>query len=68
MALHEAVSETRSIAVRRYLGELQNQLCGAFAAADGSREFSRDSWQRAGGADALAGEGVTAVLEDGAVF
>ena len=68
MGLPEAASETRSAAVRRYLGELQNDLCGAFAAADGSRDFSRDPWERAGSMDALAGEGVTAVLEDGALF
>ena len=68
MGLPESASETRSAAVRAYLGELQNDLCAAFAAADGSRDFSRDPWERAGSMDALAGEGVTAVLEDGALF
>jgi len=38
------------------------------AAADGVREFQRDPWSRAAGGEALAGEGVTAVLEEGAVF
>jgi coproporphyrinogen III oxidase len=60
--------EDRSAQVRAYLGSLQDELCGAFAAADGRREFQRDAWQRAGSADVLAGVGVTAVLEDGALF
>ena len=54
-------------AVRAYLGELQEELCAAFAAADGRAQFSTDPWVRAG-TEALAGEGVTAVLEDGALF
>ena len=54
--------------MREYLGTLQNELCSAFAAADGRREFLRDPWERAAGAEALAGNGVTAVLEDGALF
>jgi coproporphyrinogen III oxidase len=62
------VSEQRCAAVRGYLGALQDELCAAFAAADGSREFSRDPWSRAAGSGTLAGEGVTAVLEDGALF
>ncbi len=61
-------SETRATAVRAFLGALQDELCREFAAADGTREFLRDRWERAGGADALAGDGVTAVLEDGALF
>ena len=56
------------MAVRSYLGTLQDELCSAFAVADGSREFSRDPWERAGSAEALAGNGVTAVLEGGALF
>ena len=62
------MSEERSSAVRSYLGALQDELCGAFATADGTREFLRDRWERAGDADALAGDGITAVLEDGALF
>ena len=53
--------------VRAYLGQLQEELCGAFAVADGRAQFSKDPWVRAG-TEALAGEGVTAVLEDGALF
>jgi coproporphyrinogen III oxidase len=62
------VSEQRCAAVRAYLGTLQDELCAALAAADGSREFSRDPWSRTAGSGTLAGEGVTAVLEDGALF
>ena len=64
----QSVSEEGCAAVRGYLGALQDELCGALAAADGSREFAKDSWSRAAGSEALAGEGVTAVLEDGALF
>jgi coproporphyrinogen III oxidase len=62
------VSEQRSAAVREYLGSLQDQLCIAFGAADGGGGFQRNSWTRAAGSEALAGDGVTAVLEDGALF
>jgi coproporphyrinogen III oxidase len=62
------LSEDRCAAVRAYLGELQDALCGAFAAADGTRGFVRDNWERAGDGAALAGEGITAVLEEGALF
>ena len=62
------MSEARATAVRAYLAGLQDELCAAFAGADGSRAFGRDAWQRAGGDESLAGTGVTAVLEDGAVF
>jgi len=61
-------NEARSDAVRAFLGELQDRLCAAFAAADGARAFLRDPWERPGGGDALAGAGVTAVLEAGALF
>jgi coproporphyrinogen III oxidase len=62
------LSEERCAAVRAYLGELQDALCAAFSAADGTRGFEKDSWQRAGEGTALAGEGITAVLEEGALF
>ena len=64
------MSDLQRAAVRSHLGRLQDELCGAFAAADGTREFLRDPWERAGagGDDAIAGEGVTAVLENGALF
>jgi coproporphyrinogen III oxidase len=60
--------EARSEAVRSYLGALQDDLCRAFASADGTREFSRDPWQRPAADEALAGEGITAVLEGGELF
>jgi len=63
-ALHEA----RATQVRAFLGELQDRLCAEFGAADGERAFERDPWERSGGAEALAGDGITAVLEDGALF
>jgi len=62
------LSEERCAAVRASLGELQDRLCAAFAAADGTRGFEQDSWQRSAEGGALAGEGITAVLEDGALF
>jgi len=66
----------RAAAVRDYLSGLQDQLCGEFAALDGACEFARDVWRRDSAAVAesasatapLAGDGVTAVLEGGAVF
>jgi coproporphyrinogen III oxidase len=66
--MSDSGSEPRSAEVRAFLGGLQDELCAAFATADGSREFACDAWRRAGGEDSLAGEGVTAVLEDGALF
>ncbi|HVO00015.1 MAG TPA: oxygen-dependent coproporphyrinogen oxidase [Steroidobacteraceae bacterium] len=62
------VAERRAGEVRAFLGALQDELCSGFAAADGVRAFARDPWQRAGGAETLAGDGITAVLEDGALF
>jgi len=62
------LSEERCAAVRAYLGELQEALCAAFAAADGTRGFERDAWQRSGEGGALAGEGITALLEEGGLF
>jgi coproporphyrinogen III oxidase len=60
--------EDRSSAVRQYLGSLQDELCAAFGALDGTRGFARDPWERSGEHGALAGNGVTAVLEEGTVF
>ncbi len=62
------MSESRATEVRAFLGALQDELCREFAAADGAHVFERDRWQRAGDSHALAGDGVTAVLEDGALF
>ncbi len=54
--------------MRAGLGELQEALCAGFGAADGRRNFEKDPWQRTGDGEALAGEGITALLEDGALF
>jgi len=58
----------RAGAVRQYLSTLQDDLCRSFGGLDGTREFVRDAWQRDGDAGSLAGNGVTAVLEGGALF
>ncbi|WP_237059862.1 oxygen-dependent coproporphyrinogen oxidase [Microbulbifer sediminum] len=49
-------------AVKNYLLELQERICTALAAEDGS-DFREDSWERPGG-----GGGRTRVLEEGAVI
>ncbi len=49
-------------AVKAYLLDLQERICAALAAEDGS-DFHEDSWDRPGG-----GGGRTRVLEDGNVF
>jgi coproporphyrinogen III oxidase len=62
------MSETPSQSVRRFLLTLQEQLCQAFEAEDGSRQFMKDPWHRSAGDSVLTGSGITAVLEGGAVF
>ena len=66
------MSDDRGSVVREYLGSLQDALCGAFERLDGAQQFQRDRWQRGAAAGAapgaLGGNGVTAVLEDGALF
>ena len=62
------MNEPGCAAVRGYLAALHDGLCSALAAADGSRDFTRDTWSRAPGSETLAGDGVTAVLEGGALF
>ncbi|HXR20247.1 MAG TPA: oxygen-dependent coproporphyrinogen oxidase [Steroidobacteraceae bacterium] len=62
--MNDAASET----VHRFLVELQQQLCSAFAAEDSAADFLQDAWQRSGGEAVYAGCGTTAVLEGGAVF
>jgi coproporphyrinogen III oxidase len=60
--------EQRSNAVREYLGSLQDALCAGFERLDGARQFERDQWERGGEAGSLGGNGITAVLEEGALF
>ncbi len=53
-------------AVRTYLLGLQSRITGAIAAIDG-QDFIADPWQKAAG-EPLQGDGITAILEGGAVF
>jgi coproporphyrinogen III oxidase len=62
------MNDTPSQSVHRFLVALQEQLCQAFETEDGTRQFLKDPWQRTGDDDALAGHGITAVLEGGALF
>jgi len=50
-------------AVRSYLLSLQDSICAALEAEDGSGKFREDEWQRAEG-----GGGRTRILTEGAVF
>ena len=50
-------------AVREYLLGLQESLCAALEAEDGSGRFGRDAWERPGG-----GGGRTRILADGSIF
>ena len=53
-------------AVRGYLEQLQRGITDAVAAIDGTA-FRRDAWHKEPG-DALQGDGLTLILEQGAVF
>ncbi|MDE2160449.1 MAG: coproporphyrinogen III oxidase, partial [Burkholderiales bacterium] len=53
-------------AVRAYLLDLQNRICGALEAEDG-RPFVVDAWQRPAGG-ALEGDGLTRLVEEGALL
>ena len=53
----------RVIAVEAFLRELQDRICAALEAADGSGRFAEDAWSRVEG-----GGGRTRVLKDGGVF
>jgi coproporphyrinogen III oxidase len=50
-------------AVRRYLLDLQDRICAAIEAEDGSERFREESWERPEG-----GGGRSRVLSEGAVF
>ena len=52
--------------VRAYLIDLQARITSAIAAMDGG-SFRRDAWEKPPG-EMLQGNGVTLILEDGAVF
>ncbi len=49
--------------VSDYLTDLQDRLCSAFEAVDGSKHFHEDQWERPEG-----GGGRTRVIENGTVF
>jgi coproporphyrinogen III oxidase len=49
--------------VSDYLTDLQDRLCSAFEAVDGSKHFHEDQWERPEG-----GGGRSRVIENGAVF
>lgn len=57
------MSAVDSAAVKSYLLDLQDRICRAIAAADGSANFREESWERPGG-----GGGRSRVLAEGAVF
>lgn len=52
-----------SDAVRRFLTEFHDTLCGQLEALDGGQQFVSDAWQREAG-----GGGVTRILTDGKLF
>jgi coproporphyrinogen III oxidase len=58
---------SRQSEVKAFLVGLQERILGALEALDGRARFVRDPWTRAPG-EGLAGEGLTCVLDDGAVF
>ncbi len=57
------MSEVSLQAVKDYLLDLQDRICDALGAEDGSATFREDSWERAQG-----GGGRSRVLENGAVI
>jgi coproporphyrinogen III oxidase len=57
---------TRAQDVRQYLEGLQQRITGTFGELDG-RPFVADRWRKAAG-EPLQGEGVSMILEGGAVF
>ena len=61
-------NDSRTAGVGEFLHGLHADLCSAFEAVDGTRQFLQDRWQRDGAAGDLRGRGVTAVLEGGELF
>ncbi len=57
------MSKIDTEAVRRFLLELQENICARLAAEDGAGEFVTDRWDRGGG-----GGGISRVMSEGAVF
>ena len=59
--------KTMTEAVRSYLIDLQSRIVAAIEQADGRGRFLREPWRKAAG-DALQGDGITQIMEGGAVF
>ncbi|HTP40472.1 MAG TPA: oxygen-dependent coproporphyrinogen oxidase [Steroidobacteraceae bacterium] len=62
------MQQPHSDAVREYLAALQQRLCRRFGAEETAGAFVQDAWTREPGTGQLAGQGITAVLEQGAVL
>ena len=60
-----AIADTAD--ARAYLVDLQQRITHAIASVDGKAAFLRDEWRKAPG-EPLQGDGVTMIMEDGAVF
>ena len=61
------MSEARAALVRTYLVGLQERITGAIAALEDEQVFVSDAWEKSPG-EPLQGNGVTRILEGGAVF
>src|SRR5580698_7376579 len=61
----QSMSDERGAAVYEFLSGYQQQLCAVLAELEGADSFVRDPWTREGAANALAGRGLTAILEGG---
>ena len=60
------MSQTETFQVRNYLLALQDRITRAISEADGAK-FLEDAWQKTAG-EPLQGNGITRILEGGAVF
>ena len=61
------MNEPNKNLVKSYLQALQQNICCALEEEDGKEKFFEDGWQREPG-DHLGGGGISAVLQQGAVF
>ncbi len=61
------MTQTPTDGTRAYLLDLQHRITTAVAAVDGRGRFLSDPWRKAEG-EPLQGDGVTMILEGGAVF
>ena len=63
---HENLATPQAQTVRAYLTDLQNSITTAISEVDG-KVFLEDAWSKPSG-EALQGNGITRILEGGAVF